>query len=84
MHGFGGGRNFSPSPDLREAYFRRGDYNIIIVDYSRAVREPCLSQMEWGPRFGALCIAQLVKYISEHPRGVPPDNMHFIGYSVGA
>lgn len=40
--------------------------------------------MEWGPRFGALCIAQLVKYISEHPRGVPPDNMHFIGYSVGA
>lgn len=22
IHGFGGGRNFSPSPDLREAYFR--------------------------------------------------------------
>lgn len=40
--------------------------------------------MEWAPRFGALCIAQLVKYIAKHPRGVPPDNMHLIGYSVGA
>lgn len=84
IHGFGGGRNYSPSPDLREAYFRRGDYNIIIVDYSRAVREPCLSQMEWAPRFGALCVAQLVKYIARHPRGIPPDRMHLIGYSVGA
>lgn len=84
IHGFGGGRNFSPSPDLREAYFTLGDYNIIIVDYSRAVREPCLSQMEWAPRFGALCIAQVVKYVSQHPRGVPPDDMHLIGYSVGA
>lgn len=84
IHGFGGGRNLSPSPDLREAYFRHGDYNIVIVDYSRAVKEPCLSQMEWAPRFGALCISQLVKYISNHPRGVPPDKMHFIGYSVGA
>lgn len=80
----GGGRNLSPSPDLREAYFKHGDYNIIIVDYGRAVKEPCLSQMEWSPRFGALCISQLVKYIAEHPRGVPPDKMHFIGYSVGA
>lgn len=84
IHGFGGGRNLSPSTDLRDAYFQRGEYNIIIVDYSRAVREPCLSQMEWAPRFGSLCIAQLVKYIANHPRGVRPDKMHFIGYSVGA
>lgn len=84
IHGFGGGRHFSPSTDMREAYFKHGDYNIIIVDYSRAVKEPCLSQMEWAPRFGALCIAQLVKYISSHPRGIPPDSMHLIGYSVGA
>lgn len=38
IHGFGGGRNLSPSTDMREAYFRRGDYNIIIVDYSNAVK----------------------------------------------
>lgn len=84
IHGFGGGRNLSPSPDMREAFFKRGDYNIIIVDYSSAVKEPCLSQMEWSPRFGGLCISQLVKYINRHPRGVRPDDIHFIGYSVGA
>lgn len=84
IHGFGGGRNLSPSPDMRKAYFGRGDYNIIIVDYSNAVKEPCLSQMEWSPRFGSVCIGQLVKYILNHPRGVRPDDMHLIGYSVGA
>lgn len=69
---------------MRKAYFARGDYNIIIVDYSTAVKEPCLSQMEWSPRFGSVCIGQLVKYILNHPRGVRPDDMHLIGYSVGA
>ncbi|XP_070509269.1 lipase member H [Chironomus tepperi] len=84
IHGFGGGRNLTPSPDLRNAYFSVGDYNILIVDYSAAVKEPCLSQIEWAPRFASLCIAQLIKYIAHHPRGVAPDYMHFIGYSVGA
>ncbi|XP_053663195.1 uncharacterized protein LOC128712324 [Anopheles marshallii] len=84
IHGFGGGRNLSPSPDMRKAYFTRGNYNIIIVDYGSAVTEPCLSQIEWAPRFGSLCVSQLVKYIAHHPRGVPPDDMHLIGYSVGA
>lgn len=84
IHGFGGGRNFSPSPDIRKGYFTLGNYNIIIVDYATAVKEPCLSQMDWSPRFGAMCVAQMVKYISKHPRGVLPDFMHFIGYSVGA
>ena len=66
------------------AYFTRGDYNIIIVDYSTLVKEPCISQINWAPRFGAKCIAQLVDYLSNHPRGVSPDELHLIGYSVGA
>jgi pancreatic lipase-related protein 1 len=84
IHGFGGGRDLSPSPDIRKAYFKRGNYNILIVDYSTAVKEPCLSQMEWGPRFASSCVSQLVKYIANHPRGVKADEMHFIGYSIGA
>lgn len=43
VHGFGGGRNLSPSTDMREAYFYRGNYNIFIVDYGTLVKEPCLS-----------------------------------------
>lgn len=54
------------------------------MDYSEAVKEPCLNQMEWAPRFGSLCIYQLVRYLSQHPRGVKADSIHFIGYSVGA
>ncbi|PSN50074.1 hypothetical protein C0J52_04198 [Blattella germanica] len=84
IHGFGGGRHLSPSTDLRDAYFTRGEYNIIIVDYSTLVKEPCLSQVNWAPRFGAKCIAQLVEYLAAHPRGVAPDVLHLIGYSVGA
>ncbi|CAG5099699.1 Similar to pla1a: Phospholipase A1 member A (Danio rerio) [Cotesia congregata] len=92
IHGFGGGRNLAPSTDLRNgedkycdyAYFKRGDYNIIIVDYGSLVREPCLSQMQWGPDFCSQCIAQLVRYLRDHPRGIPAASIHMLGYSVGA
>lgn len=53
VHGFGGGRLFSPNTDMRAAYFNRGNYNIIVVDYSSLAKEPCLSQMHWAPRFCA-------------------------------
>lgn len=69
---------------MRDAYFTAGNYNIIIVDYGTLVREPCLKQMEWAPRFCAKCIAQLVRYLTQHPRGVKADDLHLIGYSVGA
>lgn len=84
IHGFQGGRNLSPSTDLRKAYFTRGDYNIIIVDYSSLAQVPCVSQVEWAPRFCGKCIAQLAYYLMTHPRGVTPDTLHLIGYSVGA
>ncbi|XP_063982529.1 uncharacterized protein LOC135165303 isoform X1 [Diachasmimorpha longicaudata] len=84
IHGFGGGRNLAPSTDLRNAYFKRGNYNIIIVDYGSLVREPCLSQMQWGPDFCSQCIAQLVRYLRDHHRGTPVENIHVLGYSVGA
>ncbi|KPI92846.1 Phospholipase A1 member A [Papilio xuthus] len=70
VHGFGGGRNLSPSTDMRNAYFARGHYNIIIVDYGSLVKEPCLSQVD---------------YLQYHPKkAVAPERIHTIGYSVGA
>lgn len=45
---------------------------------------PCVSQVEWSPRFCGKCIAQLASYLSNHPRGVTPDKLHLIGYSIGA
>lgn len=40
--------------------------------------------MDWAPRFCAKCIAQLIRYLTTHPRGLKADNMHLIGYSIGA
>ncbi|KAG5890813.1 hypothetical protein JTB14_008254 [Gonioctena quinquepunctata] len=84
IHGFGGGRMYAPSTDMRDAYFYRGNYNIFIVDYGTLVKEPCLKQMEWAPRFCAKCVAQLIRYLTQHPRGLRADDLHIIGYSVGA
>jgi len=61
------------------AYFTRGNYNIIIVDYSTLAQIPCLNQVEWAPRFCGMCIAQLANYLADHPRGVPPDKLHMMG-----
>jgi pancreatic lipase-related protein 1 len=44
----------------------------------------CFQQMEWAPRFCARCIAQLINYLVHHPRGVRADDLHLVGYSVGA
>lgn len=57
---------------------------MIVVDYSTLVRLPCLSQMQWSPGFCAQCIAQMVYYLSQHPRGVQPEKLHLMGYSIGA
>nr|CAH7744777.1 unnamed protein product [Callosobruchus chinensis] len=84
IHGFGGGRMYAPSTDMRDAYFYKGNYNIIIVDYGTLVKEPCLKQMEWAPRFCAKCVAQLIRYLTQHPRGLRADDLHLIGYSVGS
>lgn len=40
--------------------------------------------MEWAPRFCAKCIAHLINYLARHPRGIKADQIHMIGYSVGA
>lgn len=72
------------APRSISAYFTQGDYNIIIVDYGSLVREPCLSQISWGPDFCSQCIAQLVNYLRDHPRGTRVENIHVLGYSVGA
>ncbi|KAK4886617.1 hypothetical protein RN001_002888 [Aquatica leii] len=84
IHGFGGGRNLSPSTDMRAAYFHNGAYNIIIVDYGSLAKEPCLQQMSWAPRFCAKCVAQFIRYLALHPRGIKADQIHIVGYSVGA
>ncbi|KAJ8875393.1 hypothetical protein PR048_023288 [Dryococelus australis] len=74
----------SEERDVVAAYFQYGEYNVIVADFSTLVKEPCLSQLEWSPRFCAECIAQFVDFLAGHPRGVPPDSLHLIGYSMGA
>ncbi|KAG9437076.1 phospholipase A1 member A [Apis mellifera carnica] len=51
IHGFGGGRNLIPSPDLRKAYFTRGNYNIIIVDYGTLGTRALFVSNTMGPGF---------------------------------
>ncbi|KAL1462887.1 hypothetical protein WDU94_014691 [Cyamophila willieti] len=84
IHGFQGGRNLPPNTDIRNGYFHKGDYNVIVVDYGSLVVVPCVDQISWSPSFAGACIAQLAYYLSQHPRGVPPEKLHLLGWSIGA
>ncbi|CAG9129225.1 unnamed protein product [Plutella xylostella] len=83
VHGFGGGRNLSPSTDMRKAYFARGNYNIIIADYGSLVKEPCLNRMGAPLRRHVHSSAGRVHPVPPSKR-VAPEQIHTIGYSVGA
>lgn len=72
-----------PLPSLT-GYFHKGDYNVIVVDYGSLVVVPCMDQISWSPSFAGACIAQLAFYLAQHPRGVPTEKLHLLGWSIGA
>lgn len=83
LHGYTGHRDFSPNAEIRPAYLRDGEYNIISVDYQPLVPEPCYLQAVQNLPVVARCTAQLIDTIVERRR-IPLNSVHVIGFSLGA
>lgn len=63
-------------------YLRRTDYNVIIVDWSPLAAAPWYDRAVRNAKITGTYTARFIKYL--HSRNVSINNMHVIGFSLGA
>ncbi|XP_026275034.2 pancreatic triacylglycerol lipase-like [Frankliniella occidentalis] len=82
IHGYTGDKDYSPNTEIRPAYLKYGDYNVISVDWSPLAPSPCYVQATYNVALVGNCTAQL---IDEMVRlGVAAfEDIHVVGFSLG-
>lgn len=82
IHGYTGHRDFSPNTEIRPAYLKHADYNIISVDYKNLAAEPCYMTAVYNLPTVANCTAQLIDSLID-ANIFTLERIHVIGFSLG-
>lgn len=83
IHGYTGHRDFAPNIQIRPAYFRKDEFNIISVDYKNLAMEPCYPVAVRNLPTVANCTAQLLDFLIDN-NIFKIESIHVIGFSLGA
>ncbi|CAO1352331.1 unnamed protein product [Diamesa hyperborea] len=83
IHGYTGDHNFAPNYQLRPAFFKEDDFNIISVDYEPLAQEPCYPHAVENLPTVANCTAQLLNFLMDR-KIFSLESIHVIGFSLGA
>ncbi|KRT85955.1 hydrolase, partial [Oryctes borbonicus] len=83
FHGYGAHKDHDPNPQIRPNYLSIG-YNVISIDYSRAVRKPCYPQATAAVRTIGRCIGEFIPLLLKYNEKVELEGIHFIAFSLGA
>jgi pimeloyl-ACP methyl ester carboxylesterase len=83
IHGYTGHRDDHPNPQLREAFFKRDNFNIISVDYMNLAPSPCYIHAVENLQTVANCTANLIDFLVDQEL-FTLDDIHVIGFSLGA
>lgn len=82
IHGFNGTENKTPMTIIRDAYLKRGDYNVFMVDWSGLTYFPCYLSSLSNTRLVAQCAAQFYSHLTYN--GASSYLIHCVGHSLGA
>ncbi|KAH8404914.1 hypothetical protein KR222_010419 [Zaprionus bogoriensis] len=82
IHGYTGGRDYWPNPQLRPFLFIQYKY-VISVDYGRLSPAPCYGEAALNTDLVSRCLAQLIDNLVRE-KILNNYNMHIIGFSLGA
>ncbi|CAH1407847.1 unnamed protein product [Nezara viridula] len=82
IHGFNGTESKVPMTYIRDAYIRRGDYNVFTVDWEGIGRFPCYLSSISNTRLVAQCSAQFYSYLTHN--GATSEDTICVGHSLGA
>jgi pimeloyl-ACP methyl ester carboxylesterase len=83
IHGYTGDKDYSPNMQVRPAYFKKNEFNVVSVDYKNLVLEPCYPFAVTNLPTVANCTAQLLDFVMD--RNIfSLESIHVIGFSLGA
>ncbi|EDW05462.1 phospholipase A1 VesT1.02 [Drosophila mojavensis] len=82
IHGWTQSYEASMNKEITKAWLSRGDYNVIIVDWSRARFNGYLSSTLAVPGAGAK-VGNMIKFLNQS-HGLALDSLYVIGHSLGA
>ncbi|XP_069356150.1 pancreatic triacylglycerol lipase-like isoform X2 [Maniola hyperantus] len=82
IHGYAGGDDTLPIVVLRDAYLRRGGYNVFMMDWGQLAQPPCYVAAVHNLRPVARCVAEALGSLRR--AGLRPDRLTCVGHSLGA
>ncbi|XP_026485519.1 pancreatic triacylglycerol lipase-like [Vanessa tameamea] len=82
VHGYAGGDDTLPIVVLRDAYLRRGGYNVFMLDWGQLSQPPCYVAAVHNLRPVARCVAEALGSLRR--AGLRPDRLTCVGHSLGA
>ncbi|XP_035433553.2 phospholipase A1-like [Spodoptera frugiperda] len=82
IHGYAGGDDTLPIVVLRDAYLRRGGYNVFMLDWGALCQPPCYVAAVHNLRPVARCVAEALAALRR--AGLRTDNLTCVGHSLGA
>ncbi|XP_048480357.1 phospholipase A1 [Plutella xylostella] len=82
IHGYAGGDDTLPIVVLRDAYLRRGGYNVFMLDWGALAQPPCYVAAVHNLRPVARCAAEALGSLRR--AGLRPDRLTCVGHSLGA
>ncbi|XP_025412427.1 pancreatic triacylglycerol lipase-like [Sipha flava] len=84
IHGYTGDQNYSPNTELRPAYLKYQNLNVISVDYKSLVRPPCYVQGVHNVPLVGKCTASILSTLFNVRKDIKKEQLHVIGFSLGA
>ncbi|XP_050441562.1 phospholipase A1-like [Adelges cooleyi] len=82
IHGFNGTESKTPMTIIRDAYLRRKDYNVFLVDWEPLTFFPCYLSSLSNTRLVAQCTAQFYAHLTFS--GASALDIQCVGHSLGA
>ncbi|XP_053613042.1 pancreatic triacylglycerol lipase-like [Plodia interpunctella] len=82
IHGYTGHKDYSPNTEIRPAYMKCCNYNIISVDYKPLAQSPCYPAAARNTELVGMCTAQLIDDLIQ-TYNFDLARFHVIGFSLG-
>ncbi|XP_026480171.1 uncharacterized protein LOC113386617 [Ctenocephalides felis] len=84
LHGYAGSLDYNATADIRRAYMRIPNVNVLAVDWGELATLPCYPAAAFNTVQVGHCTANMLLALSILDERFKPEDAHLIGFSLGA